>query len=96
MPLISPACVNLPGHGGQDLVGPPAADSLFRPLKAAETKIQEDQAALHLGSIFLGVLTGSYLVGLLAFVAVVLALATFVIGPRNVVAFIRRRAAKQV
>ncbi len=47
------------------------------------------------GSIFLGALTGSYLVGLLAFVAVVLGLAIFVIGPRNLIAVIRRRSAKQ-
>ncbi len=47
------------------------------------------------GSIFLGVLTGSYLVGLLAFVAVVLGLATFVIGPRTIATFVRRRFAKQ-
>ncbi|HYS97524.1 MAG TPA: hypothetical protein VEM94_03925 [Candidatus Dormibacteraeota bacterium] len=47
------------------------------------------------GSIFLGVLSGSYLVGLLAFVAVVLGLATFVIGPRTIATFVRRRFAKQ-
>ena len=47
------------------------------------------------GSIFLGVLTGSYLVGLLAFVAVVVGLATFVIGPRTIATFVRRRFAKQ-
>ena len=47
------------------------------------------------GSIFLGVLSGSYLVGLLAFVAVVVGLATFVIGPRTIATFVRRRFAKQ-
>ena len=47
------------------------------------------------GSIFLGGLTGSFLVGALTFVATVAALATFVIGPRNIAAFVRRRFARQ-